>query len=164
MAFHTQLARQLRSPWKLRLWMLRRLPMGLISGMTIQRLDEAGCEVVLGDHWWIRNPFGSVFWAVMGMAAELSTGALVYAYAHETDIRFILVGMEARFYKKARGKSYYFCDHGHHVGEIFQEPLNPADTKIVVLPVKASNAAGEILAEFQFQWQLRKPSFSSTPL
>lgn len=131
--------------------------MGLVSGMYIRRLEESGCEVVLNDRWWIRNPFGSVFWAVMGMAAELSTGAWIYANASKSGIKFILVGMEGRFFKKARGKTYYFCDPGPANPDIFKAVLDTDDTKIVVLPVKAKNEAGEILAEFQFEWHLRKP-------
>ena len=74
--------------------------MGLLSGMVIQSLDEESCTVILKDRLWIRNPFGSVFWAVMGMAAELSTGALVYAYVSGTNIKYILTGVRGEFYKK----------------------------------------------------------------
>ncbi|MEO6131577.1 MAG: hypothetical protein ABIQ02_07000, partial [Saprospiraceae bacterium] len=63
--FNIKLARQLINPWKMRMWMMRRLPMGLMSGMVIETLDENGCRVSLKDRFWIRNPFGSVFWAVM---------------------------------------------------------------------------------------------------
>lgn len=157
MPFDSQLAKKLRSPWLLRLWMLRRLPMGLIAGMYIRHLDQGGCEVILRDRWWIRNPFGSVFWAVMGMAAELSTGAWLYANASKSGIQFILVGMNGQFFKKARGKSYYFCQPGPEVHDIIERALSADDTKIVLFPVKAKNEAGDILAEFQFEWQLRKP-------
>ena len=157
MAFNHQLAKKLLSPWKLRLWMVSKLPMGLLSGMVIEALDENGCRVVLKDRRWIRNPFGSVFWAVMGMAAELSTGALVYAYASGTGVKFILVGAEAKFFKKARGKSFYFCDAGSDVHQAISENVNTDDTSIVILPVIAKDQKGEILAEFKFQWQLRKP-------
>ena len=103
------------------------------------------------------NPFGSVFWAVMGMAAELSTGAIVYAYASDSNVKFILIGMEAKFLKKVKGKSFYFCDAGLNVSRSFEEVINNSDTSIVLLPVIASDEAGQILAEFTFTWQLRKP-------
>jgi YHS domain-containing protein len=121
MPFDHQLAKKLLSPWKLRLWMVSKLPMGLLSGMVIEALDEKGCRVMLKDRRWIRNPFGSVFWAVMGMAAELSTGALMYTFASGTGMKFILVGIEAKFFKKARGKSFYFCDAGPEVYQAFNE-------------------------------------------
>jgi Domain of unknown function (DUF4442) len=157
MPFDHQLAKKLLSPWKLRLWMVSKLPMGLLSGMVIEALDEKGCRVMLKDRRWIRNPFGSVFWAVMGMAAELSTGALMYTFASGTGMKFILVGIEAKFFKKARGKSFYFCDAGPEVYQAFNESVNTNDTSIVILPVTAKDQQGEILAAFTFQWQLRKP-------
>jgi hypothetical protein len=157
MHFDKELAQELINPWKLRLWMLTRLPMGLISGMVIEALDAERCVVVLKDHWWIRNPFRSVFWAVMGMAAELSTGALIHTYASGTGVQYILVGMKANFFKKARGKSFYFCEAGMEVRRSFEDPVNNGDPRIVLLPVLTKNQAGEILAEFIFYWQLRKP-------
>ena len=136
--------------------MLNRLPMGLLSGMVIESLDENGCKVMLKDRFWIRNPFGSVYWAVMGMAAELSTGALVYAYVSGTKTKYILVGMKADFFKKVRGKSFYFCPSGHEVLRKLNSLENPDDTCTVLLPVTAFDHAGNTVAEFQYYWQLRK--------
>jgi hypothetical protein len=157
MPFNKNLANKLTNPWQLRLWMLTKLPMGLVSGMYVESLDENSCRVVLKDRRWIRNPFRSVFWAVMGMAAELSTGALVYAYASGSDVRFILVGMEAEFFKKTKGKSYYFCDTGFDVLRSIELLVHPNDTSFVMLPVTAKDQAGQVLATFTFHWQLRKP-------
>ena len=157
MAFDRSLAKKLSNPWKFRLWMGKSLPMGLLSGMYIQTLDEQACVVVLKERWWIRNPFGSVFWAVMGMAAELSTGALVFAHAKGRNVKFILVGVEGEFFKKVKGKSYYFCETGSDVLRSIEQIVNPNDTSVVILPVTARDEAGQLLAEFRFRWQLKKP-------
>jgi Domain of unknown function (DUF4442) len=151
------LIKNFTTPWKLRLWMVRNLPMGMLSGMYIQKLDQEECVVVLKDRWWIRNPYGSVFWAVMGMAAELSTGALVYAISHGSGVRFILVGMEGQFFKKVKGKSYYFCQTGSEVQRSLEQLSSPNETSDIILPVTARDEAGQLLAEFKFRWQLRKP-------
>ena len=157
MAFDRSLAKKLSNPWKFRLWMGKSLPMGLLSGMYIQTLDEQACVVVLKERWWIRNPFGSVFWAVMGMAAELSSGALVFANAKGRNVKFILVGVEGEFFKKVKGKSYYFCETGSDVLRSIEQIVNPNDTSVVILPVTARDEAGQLLAEFRFRWQLKKP-------
>ncbi len=157
MAFDHSIAQKLSSPWKFRLWMIKSLPMGLLSGMYIQSLDEQACVVVLKERWWIRNPFGSVFWAVMGMAAELSSGALVFAHAQGGNVKFILVGVEGEFFKKVKGKSYYFCETGSDVLRSIEQIVNPNDTSVVILPVTARDEAGQLLAEFRFRWQLKKP-------
>jgi hypothetical protein len=120
MPFNPKLAKQLLSPWKLRLWMLRSVTMGLLTGMIIVELNEEECRVKLKDRWWIRNPFRSVYWAVMSMAAEMSTGALLYAYASEPKVQFILVEMRAKFYKKVRGKSSIFAVQGRQFKKNWQ--------------------------------------------
>jgi hypothetical protein len=157
MPFDQKLVNNFTSPWKLRLWMVKSLPIGLLSGMYIQSLDENACMVVLKERWWIRNPFGSVFWAVMGMAAELSTGALVFAHAKGKNVKFILVGVEGEFFKKVKGKSYYFCETGSEVLRSIEQIENPNDTIVVILPVTARDEAGQLLAEFKFRWQLKEP-------
>jgi hypothetical protein len=156
MSFNQQLAHTFTHRWKLRLWMLTHLPMGFLTGMRIQSLDEQGCVVVLKERWWIRNPFGSVFWAVMGMAAELSTGALIYVYAGK-EVKFILVGMEGTFFKKAKGKSYYFCQAGSEVQRNIEQLRNAGDTGEVIMPVLVKDAGDQLLAGFSYRWQLRKP-------
>ena len=156
MTFNHKLASDLKKPWKLRLWMMRKLPMGLISGMVIESLDENGCKVILKDRPWIRNPFGSVFWAVMGMAAELSTGALVYAYVSGTNTKYILTGMKAEFLKKVRGKSFYFCPSGQELSRNLNSLRKPGETCTVLLPVTAFDKTGQKVAEFQFLWQLKQ--------
>ena len=59
--------------------------------------------------------------------------------------------------KKAKGKSYYFCDTGLDVLRSIELLVNTNDTSIVMLPVTAKDQAGQVLATFTFQWQLRKP-------
>ncbi|MEO5906437.1 MAG: DUF4442 domain-containing protein, partial [Saprospiraceae bacterium] len=155
--FNHTLARTLLQPWKLRLWMIRRLPMGLATGMKVVRLDENNCEVILKDRPWIHNPFGSVFWAVMGMAAELTTGSLVYAWTSGSNIKFILTGVEGVFIKKLKGKSSYFCPAGHEVLRSLEKLEKPGDTNSVILPVISKDQAGQVVAEFKFTLTLKLP-------
>src|SRR5688572_32009449 len=131
--FDYQLANKLMVPWKLRFWMMRHLPMGLASGMYIESLTEEECRVILKDRFWIHNPFGSVFWAVMSMAAELSTGSLVYAWCSDTNVKFILTGVEGKFTKKVRGRSFYICQSGQEVKQKLESLENPGDTCTVQL-------------------------------
>jgi hypothetical protein len=155
--FNHKLAANLLNPWKLRAWMLRHLPMGFASGMVVEALDERSCRVMLKDRFWIRNPFGSVFWAVMGMAAEMSTGTLLYAWLSGTNIKFILIAAEGRFLKKLRGKSCYFCHSGQEVLRSIESLQNTGDTRTVVMPVSAKDKNDQIVAEFQFTWSLKIP-------
>jgi hypothetical protein len=129
--------------------------MGLLTGMVIESLDEDGCKVVLKDRFWIRNPFGSIYWAVMGMTAEMSSGAFIYAYVSGSNVKYILTGMKGEFLKKLRGKSFYFCRAGQEMRQYLSSLENPGEAITVILPVTAFNLAGQTVAEFQFYWQLK---------
>lgn len=152
--FDSRLASRFQNPWSVRLWMMRSLPMALPTGMMIESIDERHCRVRMPYRWWLRNPFRSLFWAVMGMAAELTTGALVYAYASGSGMKFILVGMEARFLKKVTGKSFYICEGGDTVRRHI-ENLGVVPDARFDLPVLVTNAEGEHMAEFVFTWQIK---------
>ena len=156
MTFNQQLAKSLMNRWKLRLWMLKNLPMAMLTGMIIAELNEEYCKVRLNDHWWLRNPFKSVYWAVISMAAELSTGALLYAYSSGAKTQFILVEARAKFYKKLRGKSFYFCRAGQEILQQMNALQNTSEARMVILPAQALNESGEVVADFEFYWQLRK--------
>lgn len=131
--------------------------MGLASGMAIEFLDPDSCKVILKDRFWIHNPFGSVFWAVMSMAAELSTGSLIYAWCSGNRVKFILTGVEGKFTKKVRGRSFYICQSGQEVQRRLESLNSPGETCTVQLPVIAQDQAGLTVAEFQFTWSLKIP-------
>lgn len=134
--------------------MMRSLPIGLASGMVIQTIDQERCRAVLKDRFWIRNPFGSVFWAVMSMAAELTTGALLYTWCSGNGVKFILVGVQATFHKKLRGKSFYSCHSGLEVQRMIEAMVNTGDQQMITMPVVAQNADGITVADFQFTWSM----------
>ena len=53
---------------------LLKLPAAWISGVRVSKITEKYCEVKVRHRWINQNPFKSMYWAVQGMAAELSTG------------------------------------------------------------------------------------------
>src|SRR4030065_1874530 len=52
--------------------MLFQVPLNFLTGMRIRELNEESCQVTVPYRWRNKNPFKSTFWAVLGMAAELS--------------------------------------------------------------------------------------------
>ena len=66
-----------KNGFKFRLLLFKILPMGFLSGMRIKELNDEKCIVTVPYKWINKNPFKSTFWAVLGMAAEMSSGALI---------------------------------------------------------------------------------------
>ena len=65
------------TPRKINLFNMLKLPAAYFTGIRVKAIDEKSCTVSVKHRWVNQNPFKSMYWAVQGMAAELSTGALV---------------------------------------------------------------------------------------
>ena len=59
------------------LFYLFKLPAAYFCGVRTKSNSDTTCVVSVKHRWINQNPFNSMFWAVQGMAAELTTGALV---------------------------------------------------------------------------------------
>ena len=77
-----------------KVYAIQKLPLAFLTGFKIVELDELKCVTRVKYSYLNKNPFRSTFWAVLGMAAELSTGAyaLLATKGKEESIAVILVG------------------------------------------------------------------------
>ena len=87
--------------------MLSKLPAAWLSGVRLALIDEDKCEVKVRFKWINQNPYRSMFWAVQGMAAELTTGMLLTKSIQDsnTNISMLLVSNKSNFHKKAVGNN-----------------------------------------------------------
>jgi len=151
----------LRNPLVLRLFFLRFLPMGFFSGLRLPVLNEEQCSVRVRYRWSNKNPFGSIYFAVLAMAAELSTGVLVLLHLqklHAGDVRFIVTRVSGTFHKKARGKIIFTCtDH-----EAISAAVNHAvqsdreGQEKMLLSATGVDEAGDEVAQFKLEWVFSK--------
>jgi hypothetical protein len=100
-------------PIKFRLYMLAKLPMGFLAGLKLTQLEPGRAAVQVKYKWLTQNPFGSMYFAVLSMAAEFSTGILCLANIYKSDpaISMLVVKMESHFYKKAVGVITFTCNY-----------------------------------------------------
>ena len=61
-----------------------KLPSVYWLGIRVKTISEQNCTVTVKHRWISQNPFKSLFWAVQGMAAELTTGAMVMSCIHDS--------------------------------------------------------------------------------
>ena len=108
------------TPNQINKWMLFKLPAAWLTGVRVSLISETKCEVKVRFKWINQNPYRSMFWAVQGMAAELTTGMLLTKSIQEsnTNISMLLVGNKSNFYKKAVGKIKFICDQGETAKEL----------------------------------------------
>ena len=98
-----------------------------------------------------------MFWAVQGMAAELSTGALVIDQIRQRgeNISMLVVSNKAVFTKKARGTITFTCEDGHLLDNILNEVIASGEGKTCWMTSKGVNEEGIEVATFQFEWTLK---------
>ncbi|MFN0275220.1 MAG: DUF4442 domain-containing protein, partial [Chitinophagales bacterium] len=59
-----------------RFFLLQRMPLALIAGLYVRKLDKESCTVSVPYKWLSQNPFRSIYFAAQAMSAEMSTGIL----------------------------------------------------------------------------------------
>ena len=141
-----------------KIFTLFNLPMALISGLKIERITCTKCETSVGYKFLNKNPFNSVYFAVLGMAAELSTAALALSSVQTMDsnIAFIITGMEGEFLKKAKGKIKFKCLEGEKIFKAVGKAVQSSDPVVEIVQTIGYNDADDIVAIFNFKWSFKK--------
>jgi hypothetical protein len=137
--------------------MLFKLPAAWLTGVRILSISDTKCEVKVRFKWINQNPYRSMFWAVQGMAAELTTGMLLTKSIQEsnTNISMLLVGNKSNFYKKAVGKIKFICDQGETAKELINLTKKNITHK-AWLKAKGFDETGDMVSEFDFEWSCKK--------
>ena len=65
------------TPKRINRFLLYKLPAAWLTGVRVTSINDDKCEVKVRFRWINQNPYRSMFWAVQGMAAELTTGMLL---------------------------------------------------------------------------------------
>lgn len=145
------------TPNQINKWMLFKLPAAWLTGVRILSISDTKCEVKVRFKWINQNPYRSMFWAVQGMAAELTTGMLLTKSIQEsnTNISMLLVGNKSNFYKKAVGKIKFICDQGETAKELIDLTKKNITHK-AWLKAKGFDETGDMVSEFDFEWSCKK--------
>ena len=145
------------TPNQINKWMLFKLPAAWLTGVRISSISDTKCEVKVRFKWINQNPYRSMFWAVQGMAAELTTGMLLTKSIQEsnTNISMLLVGNKSNFYKKAVGKIKFICDQGETAKELIDLTKKNITHK-AWLKAKGYDETGDMVSEFDFEWSCKK--------
>ncbi len=145
------------SPSKLNTYLMFKLPAAFFTGVRTKALNENSCVVQVKHRWVNQNPFQSMFWAVQGMAAELSTGALVMTKikASRRPISMLVASNNATFSKKATGVITFTCQEGQLIDAAIEKAIASGDGQTVWLNAKGVNKEGVEVSDFNFEWTLK---------
>jgi acyl-coenzyme A thioesterase PaaI-like protein len=144
-------------PLQMKLFMLSNLPMGLLAGLKITELDKSRARVSVPFKYLNKNPFKSMYFAVMAMAAELSSGILALAALHDTTVpvSMLVLDMHADFIKKAKSKITFSCHDGEKIIDAIDKSIQTGEGETVVVHTEGLDKMGNIVAKFAFTWTFK---------
>ena len=148
------------TPSKLNIYLMFKLPSAYFTGVRAKHIDDIKCIVKVKHRWINQNPFRSMFWAVQGMAAELTTGALVMKKIKESkrNISMLVANNSASFTKKATGIIIFECTEGDKIDAIIDKAITTGEGQTIWLNANGVNSDGVEVSQFRFEWTLKVKS------
>ena len=142
---------------KLNTFTIFKLPSAYLCGVRTKHIDNEKCIVTVKHKWINQNPFKSMFWAVQGMAAEFSTGALMIGKIQDSGrkISMLVTTNNAKFTKKATGKITFTCNDGHLIDEAIKKTIATGEGQTIWMKSEGVNEDGVVVSTFNFEWSVK---------
>ncbi len=136
---------------------MMKLPAAWMCGVRVKQMDENGCTTAVRYRWINQNPFGSMFWAVQGMAAELATGALVMGKIKSSGkrISMLVANNKASFSKKAKGRIIFSCQEGGKIDYAIARTIETGEGQTFWMQARGVDEAGDTVSVFDFEWTIK---------
>jgi hypothetical protein len=138
-------------------YLATKLPMGWLAGLRVEHLDARSCRTSVRYRWLTQNPFRSTYFAVLAMAAELSTGALGLSLvrAAPEPVSILVTGIEGTFIKKATDTTTFTCEDGEALQAAILQTLETREGVEVETRSVGRNRAGDEVCRFVITWSLK---------
>lgn len=155
-----KLRRRMLNPFLMRLFLLAKLPLGLIAGLRVDLLEPDRCQTSLPYGWRTTNPFRSMYFAAQSMAAELSTGAIAVLAVESApaSVAMLITGLEAEFGKKADRRVTFTCEDGDALFAAVDETLRTGEAATVRARTVGRMPDGTEVSRFVFTWSFKTRS------
>lgn len=153
--------RKTSNPLLFKLGLMRNLPLASVIGVKLTHLNEEECELTVPYKFLNKNPFKTTYWAVLGMAAEMTSGLLLlmYTYKLQPSVSTFVIACEAKFHKRAVGKIHFSCRQGREIAGKIINTVQTFESEEIRCLTNAYDEQGDLVAEFIFTWGIkaRKP-------
>lgn len=145
------------TPKKLNTYTIFKLPAAFFCGVRTKYIDDIKCVVTVKHKWINQNPFKSMFWAVQGMAAEFSTGALMIAKIQDSGrkISMLVTSNNATFTKKATGIITFTCTNGNLIDDAIKNTIETGQGQTIWMKSEGVNEEGVVVSTFNFEWSIK---------
>jgi hypothetical protein len=150
----------LKSKFWFRLFLMKSLPAAFFCGLNLNSLTEERSDVTVRFSWFTQNPFRSIYFACLAMAAEMSSGvlALVHSQHLTPKVSMLVMGMNAEFHKKAVGKIRFECNDGAKINRVIEDVVKNQIGLVCETHSKGFDEQGDCVADFFIKWTFRQKS------
>ncbi len=137
-----------------------KLPSAFISGIRVSAISDTEAHANVTHRWINQNPFGSLYWATQGMAAELVTGILLMKKIKESghNISMLVVKQQGSFHKKATGKIAFSCDQGTEIDQMISKAVKTGEGQHLILKAAGYSQDHVMVSDFEFSWSIKLKS------
>ncbi len=145
------------TPKHINRFLLFKLPSAWIAGIRLKKINDEEAVVTAKHRWINQNPFNSMYFAVLAMGAELSTGILVMKKIQDTGkpISMLVTGTQGEFTKKARGRIRFVCKDGKMIDDQIIQALKTGEGVQFELTSKAYDETDDLVCTFRFRWSIK---------
>ena len=146
----------LLSPFKVNAFLMLKLPAAFLCGVRVRSIENDSAVTSAPTKWISKNPFGSMYFAVQAMAAELSTGILVMRHIRQAGLPFsmLVTQLQAEYLKRATGKVQFYCKQGDLVMTAVQDSIN-GEPQLVELLSEGKDTSGEVVSRHRITWSIK---------
>lgn len=145
---------------KLNQFLFFKLPSAYISGVRVAAINDNEATATVKFKWINQNPFRSLYWAVQGMASELTTGILVMKQIHESGekISMLVTHQTGTFTKKATGKITFICTDVAKIKEAVETAITTGEAQVIQMIAEGFNEQKESVSKFEYTWGIKLKS------
>lgn len=145
------------SPFQFKLFLIAKLPIAWLAGLRLVSISDIQSSISVRLSWLSQNPFQSMFWAVQGMAAEMSTGVLCLTKIQKSNqaISMLVIEQKAQFFKKAKGNIVFTCRQGEQINQVLDLAIQSQSGQTLTLVSEGIDEAGDIVSRFEFLWSFK---------
>ena len=136
------------------------LPMGFIAGLKVVSFSETQVQVSVPYKFLNKNPFRSIYFAVLAMAAELSSGLSAMAALENATVpvSMLVLNMKADFIKKAKSRIIFSCSDGNKIRKAIAKSIETGEGQTAEVMATGTDEKGEEVAKFWFTWTFKPKS------
>ncbi|MES2621117.1 MAG: DUF4442 domain-containing protein [Bacteroidota bacterium] len=139
------------------LFLAGRLPMGFIAGLKVKSVDLNECKITVPYRWMNQNPFNSTYFAVLSMAAEMSTGVfgMLMTNKSQPSVSMLVTKVNSEFVKKATGITTFTCNQGKLINEVVEKAIITGEGQDFTAITTGTSENGDVESRFSVQWSFK---------